>query len=128
MLFWLADVPGEQVASAIDGVVGDAAQHITQVGFGVEAVEFGGFDQAIEGGGAITAGVGPGKKIVLPAEGNRPVILPMSGRKLKFVTAGTHSMGAAFVASMLSGASAVRSFTSRSRPAWSSWWRHGCWI
>ncbi len=62
MLFWLADVPGEQVADAIDGVVGDAAQHITQVGFGVEAVEFGGFDQAIEGGGAITAGVDPAKR------------------------------------------------------------------
>src|SRR5512132_686082 len=128
MLLWLADVPGKQVADAIDGVVGDAGEHVAEPGFWIEAVELGGLDQGIEGGGTITASVGPGKKVVFPAEGNRAVILPMSGRKSKFVTAGTHSTGAVFGASMPSGGPAVMSFTSRSRPAWSSLWRHGCWI
>ena len=30
MLFWLCDVPGEQVANAIDGVVGDAGEHVAE--------------------------------------------------------------------------------------------------
>jgi transposase len=57
---------------------------------------------------------------------NRTVILPMSGRKLRFVTAGTHSMGDVFAASIRSGALAARSFTSKWRPAWSSSWPCGC--
>src|SRR5512132_2181276 len=107
MLLWLADVPGKQVADAIDGVVGDAGEHVAEVGFWIEAVELGGLDQGIEGRGAFAAGVGPSKEVVLPAEGNRAVILPMSGRKSKFVTAGRHSMGAVFGASMPSGGPAV---------------------
>src|SRR5512147_1391906 len=78
MVLSRADVPGEQVADAIDGVAGDAGEHVAEVGFGIEAVELGGLDQGIEGSGAITAGVGPGKKVVLPAEGQRPD-LPFGG-------------------------------------------------
>ena len=37
MLLWLADVPGKQVADAIDGVVGDAGKHVAEVGFWIEA-------------------------------------------------------------------------------------------
>ena len=36
------------------------------------------------------------KKFKGTAERNRAVILPMSGRKLKFIIAGTHSMGGVF--------------------------------
>src|SRR5512144_3145923 len=78
MVLSRADVPGEQVADAIDGVGGDAGEHVAEVGFGIEAVVLGGWDQGIEGSGAITAGVGPGKKVVLPAEGQRPD-LPFGG-------------------------------------------------
>jgi hypothetical protein len=39
------DVPGQQFGDAIDRVVGDAAEHVTQVGFGVEAVQFRRLDQ-----------------------------------------------------------------------------------
>src|SRR5208337_3556740 len=49
------------------------------------------------------------------------VILPMSGRKSKFVTDGTRFMGGVFAANTRSGAPAVSSSTSRWRPAW-SWW------
>jgi enoyl-[acyl-carrier protein] reductase I len=59
---------------------------------------------------------------------NRAVILPISGRKSKFSTGGAHSTAVVFDASMLSGALVARLFTSRRQQAWSSWWRHGCWI
>src|SRR5512133_3293070 len=36
MLLWLADVPGKQVADAIDGVVGDAGKHVAEPGFGID--------------------------------------------------------------------------------------------
>ena len=67
MLLWLADVPGKQVGDAIDGVVGDAGEHVAEPGFRIEAVELGGLDQGIKGGGTITASVGPGKKVIFPA-------------------------------------------------------------
>ncbi len=44
---------------------------------------------------------------------NRPVILPISGRRSRSIIAGTHCMGAASGASMSSGAPAATSFTSR---------------
>jgi hypothetical protein len=69
-----------------------------------------------------------GEEIILPSESDRAVILPMSGWKSKFTIGGTPSMGGVSDATMLSGASAARLFTSRYRPAWSSWWRLGCWI
>jgi hypothetical protein len=77
-------------------------------------------------GGGATAGVGAGEQVVLAADRNCRVILPMSGRRSRSIIAGMHSMGVAFDASMLSSAPAARSFMSRLRPAWSSWWRHGC--
>ena len=43
------------------------------------------------------------EKLRLPRRYNRAVILPMSGRKLNFVTAGMPSMGGGFGASMLNG-------------------------
>ncbi len=48
-----------------------------------------------------------------PIDCNRPVILPISSRRPKSIIAGTHIMGAAFVANMSSGASAAMSFTLR---------------
>jgi hypothetical protein len=33
-------------------VIGDAREHIAQVGFWIDAVEFGGADQAVDRGGA----------------------------------------------------------------------------
>ena len=58
-------VPGQQFGDAVDGVVGDAREHIAQVGFGIKAVEFGRSDQAIDSGGALAAGIGATKQVVL---------------------------------------------------------------
>jgi len=40
-----ADVPGQQFCDAVDRVIGDAAEHLAQVGFGIEAVELGAFNK-----------------------------------------------------------------------------------
>ena len=37
-----ADVPGQQFGDAVDGMVGDTADHLAQIGFWIEAVELGG--------------------------------------------------------------------------------------
>jgi hypothetical protein len=98
-------------------MVGDAGEHVGKVMLRVEAVELGTFNQRIDRGGAAAAGIGAGKQIIFTANGNRPVILPMSGRRSRSIIPGTHSMDAAFDASMSSGALVARSFTSRWRPA-----------
>ena len=53
----------------------------------------------------------------LPPSGNHAVILPISGKKLRSITAGTRCMDAGFDVSMSSGAPAVKLFMSRWRPA-----------
>ena len=98
-------------------MVGDAGEHVGDIVLRVETVELGGLDQGIVCRGAAAAGIGAGKQIIFTANGNRPVILPMSGRRSRSIIPGTHSMDAAFDASMSSGALVVRSFTSRWRPA-----------
>jgi hypothetical protein len=39
---------GGSSSDAVDGVVGDAREHFAQVGFGIDAVEFGGADQPVD--------------------------------------------------------------------------------
>jgi len=52
------DVPWQRLFDAIDRMVGDAPEHITQIGFWVQAAEFGRSDQAVEGGSALATGIG----------------------------------------------------------------------
>src|SRR5439155_25908048 len=99
---------------------------VAQIGLGIEVVELGTLDEGIDRRGAFAARIRSGEQIILAAQGNHGVILPMSGRKLKSGTGGTRSMGGGFGASMWSGALVARSFTSKWPPAWSSWWQPGC--
>src|SRR5712691_9512214 len=94
-------------------VVGDAGEQVGDVELRVEGVELGAFDQRVHCGGAPAAGIGAGEQIVLAADRNRPVILPMSGRRSRSIIAGTHSMGVASDASISSSAPSATSFTSR---------------
>src|SRR6202051_1078031 len=121
-------MPWQQLDHVLGRMRSKPGEDVAEPGGRVDAVELGGLGQRVDDGSALAAIVGAGDQPVLAAERNRGVILPMSGRKLKFVTSGTPSMGGAFGASMLSGAPAARLYTSRWRPAWSSWWRHGCLI
>ena len=49
-------------------MVGEAGEHVTQVALRIEAVQFRGADQAVEGGGALPARIGAGKKVVLASQ------------------------------------------------------------
>ena len=59
------DIPGEQLFNMANGMVGEAGEHVAQVALRIEAVQFRGADQAVEGGGALPARIGAGKKVVL---------------------------------------------------------------
>ena len=58
-------VPGQELLDAVDGMIGDAGQYVSEIHCGVEAVEFGGADQAVDRGGSP-----PGEQIILPAQGH----------------------------------------------------------
>ena len=62
----------------------------------------------------------PAKSQFLLPEGNHAVILPISGKRSRSITAGTRCMGAGFGVSIASGAPAARLSMSRWRPASSS--------
>ena len=58
------DVPGQQFGDAIDWVIGDAAEHLVQIGFGIEPVELGRLDERVGRGGARAAGIGA--ELIMP--------------------------------------------------------------
>ena len=53
-------------------MIGEAAEHLVQIGFGIEPVELGGLDERVGRGGARAAGIGSCEQIVLPAENELP--------------------------------------------------------
>ena len=55
------NVPRQQLCNTVDRVVGDALQHLAQVGLGIEVVQLGGSEQAIEGSGSFSSSVGTGR-------------------------------------------------------------------
>ena len=94
-------------------MIGDTAQHVGKPSLRIDAVEFCRGDQGVHCSRSLTATVGAGKQPCAAPESNRPVILPISGRRWRYIIAGTHTMGAAFAANMSSGAPVAMSFTSR---------------
>ena len=49
-------------------MIGDAGQHVAEIGFGIETVEFSGADQAVDRGGAFATGIRTGEQVVLSAQ------------------------------------------------------------
>jgi len=98
-------------------VIVDPAQDVGEPSLRIEVVELRRADQGVHRRGALATAIGAGEQPSLAPEGNRPVILPISGRKSSSIIAGTHTMGAAFAANMSNGAPAAISFTSSWRPA-----------
>jgi hypothetical protein len=80
--------PRQEFVKAVAGMVGNAIEHVAQVGLRVDAAQLGGADQGVDDRRAATAGIGAEVQEVLSSDRNRRVILPMSGRKLKSFTAG----------------------------------------
>jgi hypothetical protein len=63
-------VPGQQLVDLTLGMVGDAVDGVAQPGFGIDLVELGGLDEAVDGGGAVAALIGAGEQPVLAADGD----------------------------------------------------------
>ena len=64
-------IPGQQLCDPVDGVVSDALQPLTQGGLGIEVVPFGRREQAIEGCGSFSAGVGTREPVMLATHRDR---------------------------------------------------------
>ena len=52
----LLPVPRQAFGDAVDLVVGDTTNNVTQIGFWIDGIQFGCFDQGIDGGSAVAAG------------------------------------------------------------------------
>ena len=77
-------------------MVGDLGQDGAEIESGVEAIQFCRSDQAVHGGGTLSAAVGTSKQVVLASKSDSPDILPMSVRNLRFTIVGTRSLGGKF--------------------------------
>ena len=64
-------VPGQKFLDLAHRMIGDSGEDMRQVGFRIDAVEFGRTDQAVHGRGPIAARVRSCKHVVLPSERNR---------------------------------------------------------
>ena len=102
-------MPGEELREPLDRMIGDPAEHVGEPGLRIDVVELGRADQ--QGSGALAVAITTGEQIILAADGNHAVILPISGKKLRSMTAGTRCMGAGFGDNMSSGVPSVKLFT-----------------
>ena len=75
-------------------MLGDARQNVGEPSLRIDVVHFGGDDQAVHDGGTIAATIGAAEQPRLATQSNRPFILPMSGRKWKFITDGIRILAA----------------------------------
>ncbi len=64
------EVPRQKFVDAVDGMVGDAGEHLPQIGFGIETIELRRTDQAVDGCGALAARIRSRKQVILPAQGH----------------------------------------------------------
>jgi hypothetical protein len=51
------NVPGQEFGKAVDWMIRNAREHVAQIGFRVQVIEFCGANQTVERGGAFAAGV-----------------------------------------------------------------------
>jgi hypothetical protein len=105
--------PREQLVDPVDRVVGNARDDVAQVGFGIESVTLAGLDERIHFGGTNSSAVRTGEEIIFPAQDNRPIILPTSGRKLRSIIAGIRCMDAVSLVEAPTSADTVGLFTSK---------------
>jgi hypothetical protein len=67
---FVCDVPRQEFGDTFDWVLVDVGEYVAQVGFGVEAIEFGGADQAVDRGSAFAASVRARKEEVFSSQGH----------------------------------------------------------
>ena len=61
-------VPGQQLVETSDRMVGDAGEHVGESSLGVDVVELGGGDQAVDDGVTLASTIGAGEQPRLAAE------------------------------------------------------------
>ena len=64
--------PRKQFPDAVDRMIGNARQHIAQVGLGIDAEHFAGLQDREHRGGAIAPGIGAQEDEVFSCHGQRP--------------------------------------------------------
>ena len=65
-------IPGQQFVDPLDRMIGDAGDDIAEIGFRIEAVELGRFDEGVHRRGAFAAAVGTGEQPVFASQSQRP--------------------------------------------------------
>ena len=95
----------------------DTLEDVDQVGVDVDAMEPTSHDQALHDADVFRTQLGPTEIPIFPTHRNRAVILPISGKKLKFITAGIHFMADAYACNTPSNVLKVASCTLRSNLA-----------
>ena len=65
------DVPGQKLYDTVDGMIGDAVDHMPQIGLGIETIRLGGLDEAVDRGCTQTTRIRTGKGPIAPTKGNR---------------------------------------------------------
>ncbi len=71
-------MPGEKIVDLLDGMIGNTRENIGQIGLWLDAVHFARFDDGVQAGGALSAGVGATKEVILASQDYRGAILPIS--------------------------------------------------
>ena len=92
----------EQLADATSGLSRQAFENVLEVSVRIVSVELGRLYETHDVGGTSAGAQRPGKQPVRSPEGSHAVILPISGKKLKFITAGIHFMVDAYACSTAS--------------------------
>ena len=91
---WLP-IPWQELVEAVGGVtVGHALQYVSEIGKGLDVVELCGGDEGADGCPSGAAAVRAREQMVFAPERYQPFILPMSGRKWKFITGGIRILAA----------------------------------
>lgn len=106
------------IKSAHPMAVGHAVQYVLEVGERLDIVELCGGQQRSNNRPAGRTAVGSGEQMVLAAQCNLWVILPISGRRWKSIIDGTRSLGVVSGFAAASNVILAALPTSRRRPAW----------
>src|SRR5205823_11778128 len=96
--------------------LGHALQDVLEVGERLHIVEFCRGDEGTDGRPSLSATVGAGEQMVLAAQCNLAVILPMSGRMLWSDIAGIRCTDSGCVVFRASGAHRLRSHVAAASP------------
>ena len=65
MCWYYSKVPGQEFVDAVDRMIGDALQDMSQIEFRIKAVELRGAEQGVDSSRAFASSIRAGEKIVL---------------------------------------------------------------